>query len=44
MRPLILAALVGAATLGGNARAAAGSTLENLQAAFSGESNASARY
>lgn len=48
MKNLILAALVGAlvaaATLAGSARASAVSTLENLQAAYSGESNASARY
>jgi rubrerythrin len=48
MKNLILAALIGAlvaaATLVGSAGASAGSTLENLQAAYNGESNASARY
>jgi rubrerythrin len=44
MTRIVLAALVALAGTAGSARAAAGTTLENLQAAFNGESNASARY
>lgn len=45
MTKMTLAALAAVCLLGASdARAAAGTTLENLQAAYQGESNASARY
>ena len=39
-----LTAVVAVAVFAGGAQAAAGSTLENLQAAYNGESNANAKY
>jgi len=44
MNRIVLVALVAVGAAGGSARAATGTTLENLQAAYNGESNASARY
>ncbi len=43
MNRMLVAALAATALTAGNARAA-GTTLENLQAAYNGESNAAARY
>lgn len=44
IRTTLAVLVAGIALTAGPARAAAGTTLENLQAAFNGESNASARY